>query len=423
MKKKISDNPSYQKLRTEMGQFSVLGDFLGHLDPNFQEKMSKLRRLQTELESAAKMPDDFNHIFSDRGWITYESMSSQVMETSINVARAQGVDEGEKVLLEYYSPENVKNRLGFIRGISQFLPRMRLIELALEDYTHGRMHSCIPLLLMMADGVVSDVTKQVGLFAESVDVTALDSIAGHESGLGSLLKLFGKTLKKTNVEPISIPHRHGILHGRELSYDNQVVAAKTWGLLFAVRDWIVVVSKPAKQNEETALDIKETLTALKKVNEVKKLLNEWRPRKIKPGVDIPASGDENDYEPNSPEQMVMRMFSLWKTKNYGTLARMAYLPSFSGLKTSSLAGELRESLSGKDLITYMLSKIDDQAPAITEITCRIVIRMEDREIEKELTIRCIYADDSLHTTLVRQQELGRWSFIDNFRHEIYFLRP
>ena len=43
--------------------------------------------------------------------------------------------------------------------------------------------------------------------------------------------------KKTVVTQISMPFRHGIIHGRDLGYANKLVSTKAFFALFAMREW------------------------------------------------------------------------------------------------------------------------------------------------------------------------------------------
>lgn len=92
----------------------------------------------------------------------------------------------------------------------------------------GRYHACVPLLLSLLDGVVDDTSGRVGFFAKGSDLVVRDSIAAHETGLTVLAEIMTKTRRKTNENPCSIPYRNGILHGKELAFDNKIVAAKCW---------------------------------------------------------------------------------------------------------------------------------------------------------------------------------------------------
>lgn len=41
-----------------------------------------------------------------------------------------------------------------------------------------------------------------------------------------------RSRNKTTTEDLTLPLRHGILHGRDLGYSNQMVAAKCWAVGF-----------------------------------------------------------------------------------------------------------------------------------------------------------------------------------------------
>ncbi|CAF3738370.1 unnamed protein product [Rotaria sp. Silwood1] len=135
---------------------------------------------------------------------------------------------------------------------------------------------------MMIDGATTDINQSRGFsngfFSSNVDVTAWDSLAGHESGLLKLTELFNKGRVKTNENKITIPYRNGILHGKELNYDNKIVAAKLWALLFAVRDWGVSLRK--KPLEERKTSNKSIFEILANHHEFKKFAADWKPREV-----------------------------------------------------------------------------------------------------------------------------------------------
>ena len=217
-------------------------------------------------------------------------------------------------------------------------------------------------LLMMIDGTVNDVTKDFGLFAENVDVSAWDSISGHEAGLGKLSKLLSGSRKKTNANLIELPFRNGILHGKELAYDNLAVAAKTWALLFAVRDWIVARRKQ-KPTEKVERTIKESLEDLRKIEESNNLFDKWVPRKIVLGVELPKTSAIDEHEVNTPEGATIQFLSYWVEKNFGKMSEMIVRYENLGLTNKKIAGELREAFETLSVISYGLLSIDDQAVA------------------------------------------------------------
>ncbi|MDD2892255.1 MAG: hypothetical protein PHQ95_04790, partial [Candidatus Gracilibacteria bacterium] len=236
--KKIVDNPSSRKLLDPikgMNQLITLQKFLPkafHFLPNLDQHTDELKVLEEQVTDLLYLPDRFNDLFAEHGWIASESMSVEIMKTAIALADKQGIIDAEALLTEYYHEKNTLDFLFLrIRWYEVFSKRIRLLDLAREDYEAKRYHACIPLLLALIDGIVNDLSRHVGLFAENSDLTVWDSIAGHETGLQYISGIFKQPRKKTNEEIITIPFRNGILHGRELAFDNPTVAAKCWAIL------------------------------------------------------------------------------------------------------------------------------------------------------------------------------------------------
>lgn len=249
--KRIVDNPSYASLLSQIKAFESLEAFykgvpFAHkLFPKWSNTFSKFAELKKKVE-ILDIPDRYNEIFSSFGWIAYESMSLEVMKEAIFRYESEGIEKAEWYLAESYNEDILTWAIIRFKSDSEFRKRIRLATLAKEDYLAERYHACVPLLLSMVDGLVNDVSRHVGFFAKSSDMTAWDSIAAHETGLQSLVSLLSEKRNKTNEDVITIPYRNGILHGRELAFDNRIVAAKCWALLFAVRDWAMAISDGKK---------------------------------------------------------------------------------------------------------------------------------------------------------------------------------
>ena len=62
-------------------------------------------------------------------------------------------------------------------------------------------------------------------------------MVGHHLGLTHVMKVFGKTFKKRVDEEVFKVHRHSIVHGSVVKFDNIIVATKAWNMLFAIADW------------------------------------------------------------------------------------------------------------------------------------------------------------------------------------------
>lgn len=94
-------------------------------------------------------------------------------------------------------------------------------------------------------------------------------------GMKLLGFLGGKDLKKQIREA---EYRNGILHGRDLNYDNIFVSSKCIVLLFAIHDWMTNKKSEYSRKErfveaQRPVSFKEIITQLNKNQEDKKIIN------------------------------------------------------------------------------------------------------------------------------------------------------
>jgi hypothetical protein len=288
-----------------------------------QRSLSEALELNSEIQELASLPDRFNDLFSGRGWIIYDHLDLEVVKNAVALADCGEREKAEEALQEHYDSESLHTYLLIMSAVEAFRPRVALAEKAIIDYEEGRYHACVPVVLSLLDGLVNDLhEKQIGFFAQNASLEAWDSIAGHSKGLEKLAALLRSPRPRTTTIQIDIPYRHGILHGRDLGYDNKLVAAKAWAALFAVRDWAIkaereMLAPPPPQPEKTWGNLFRQL--IENSND-KKLLDSWSPRDIHPDIDFPASGAPENYELDTPERALVEFLSHWRAKNYGRMA-------------------------------------------------------------------------------------------------------
>ena len=230
----ISDNPHLQSLNTDTNSLEQLERFLRvlnvGLDLSIWELSQKARGVTT-------IGDRFNDIFSKHGWIATEDMSVPIMEQAIKLFTENGLEEAENFLCAsfdeaYFSLHSHRMRAIWVWSEN----RSRLVELAFIDHEQGRHHASIPVVLAQIDGLSFDTNK--GSFFDKKSALIInDSIAAHELGLRKLSNTTSEPRTKTSSNPLNFPYRHGILHGRELAYDNKLVSTKCFFILFAMRSW------------------------------------------------------------------------------------------------------------------------------------------------------------------------------------------
>ena len=162
-------------------------------------------------------------------------------------------------------------------GQTHLRSRMHLIERALADYQAGRFYATTLVLLTVMDGFVNDVeNRRKGLHARAADEMAgWDSVVGHHLGLSHAHHSFIKGTGATTEEEVFELHRHGIIHGTIVHYDNPIVATKAWNRLFAVVDW----ARSLARQDQPPLpkpSFRETLAKLAENQRTKEALAQWR---------------------------------------------------------------------------------------------------------------------------------------------------
>ncbi|MEM1203435.1 MAG: hypothetical protein AAGN66_09435 [Acidobacteriota bacterium] len=423
---KIEDLPSYKELDETASGVGLVASLwptlraVGLVEEDLPFSKVDVAQLRRQTQELLGLPDRFNRAFSSQGWIAYETLNVDLIRKAVELAEGGSLAKGEETLLDYYlSEDNIRFHLRLMMGVNAWRPREPLGVLALEDYLAGRYHACVPLVLALMDGLVSDVAT-TGFFAGGTDVTAWDSVAGHSSGLAALCGIFSRGRRKTTAEELELPYRHGILHGRDLGFANSVVAAKTWAALFAVRDWASKIesgSGQAPEAEEPANRPKTFLGSLRELrDEVEKLgdirkdrrrLDEWRAR--------PSPADLARAEPfleGTPEASAKEVLSLWSAGNYGGIARL--LSSLSGDESvGKRAGRIRTKIEPKRIEEYEILEIQDEAAAVTAVVVEVA-GQASFAISRErycFSLRMIY-EDSDGNAEIRSKEDGRWLVVE-----------
>lgn len=429
----ISDNPSYMDI---LNQIRRLNSLINILPLNSKKKLKKeLLAIEEQINDLRFEPDKFNQHYSDLGWIAYESMNSDLMKEVIKLAEDNKRDDGERLLLEYYADDNrIKYLLTRLKNRTGFTKKFKLLQKAYTDYKSGRFHSCIPIFLMIIDGVVDEVTKSnKGFFASEFDPNLWNSIVGHESGLAKIAKIYAKTRKRVNTEPITLPYRNGILHGKDINYDNDLVAAKCLATIFAVGDWVEQYEsgkhiKPEPPKPKSILqqlkEFKESLVAFQKQHEenekLKDEIEKWQPRRLSEQYINNINLNKTSCISNSPEEKLSQFMTFFSTKNYGKLHDIIERYHDKASKGQYIQ-EIKSYIGDLSLISYTIISIKDCVPCISEIEVRInIIDKSKEEITFTTKCRMIYKKDAFNATpLVSSNPDGRWFIMHFYINEIY----
>jgi len=421
--KKIANNPTAKEMTEQIKAFGYF-DALYQRIPFAKKLFPKLEKISTDFSklrekaSIVLLPDQFNELFSQHGWIAYESMNADVMRAAIELHDSEHLLAAEEFLTDSYDQKTLEFGIVRFNGNLHFRKRIRLAELAQEDYLCGRYHACVPLLLSLLDGLVNDVSKHVGFFAENVDLTAWDCIAAHETGLQTLAAVLSKGRNKTNEDTIDVPYRNGILHGRELAFDNKLVAAKCWAALFAARDWAVSIEDGKKEPQQSEkISWKQLLNEISETNRMNKAVDEWQPRDTQDLPYLPFEGSVKNLPENTPELAVGLFLDHWCNKRFGPIAEA--LLDFSDTSAGKKAGIAREDFGNYIPTSFKILSIDDQAASVAHVIVEVNFEVDGASICKNVSIRTIY-QDAQNNPSVRSFEGGHWAIVQNSFSEIIY---
>lgn len=381
--------PSLMKLRDDLKAFKQLAFFFS----SSQKKQAE--ELETQLNHMVEQINLFNARFAGYGWCAYDSINLELLENANTAYEQNGLDAAEEVLTEYYK-DAAARILHCLQGkAKEFAIRYDLIKKAFEDHMAGRYHASIPVFLIIIDGAVNDFTKSKGFFAEGTDVSAWDCLVGSDDGLLRTKEIICKGRNTTNTEQITIPYRNGILHGRDLNYDNESVSCKCVALMFAVADWMSLKrSEPERMaklsKEMKPVSLAESFAKLQKAREDRKEIAKWKKRSVVVGRDIPHEGSVEDYREYPYITPVFQMKAAWEKQNYGELSVILKNVCGAHLADKRRAGECRQLFDGKILQALSLTEVEERGCSMSKIVVRAQWDANGHVYDEKLTFGCLY---------------------------------
>ena len=353
----------------------------------------RIRDIEEEVNALVHLPTLFHDAFSEMGWLFSESTSSETATKALEIHSKGDPGEAESLLAADFEGEKldfIVMRLCYSR---EFMERKSQLLEAAELTREGRYLAATPLLLIVADGVGADAFGK-SIFAEGVDLRELNSFAGQPDALPMLVREMCRTRRKTSSDKLSFPYRNGIIHGRDLGYGNRLVNAKCWSLLGNIADVLKAREKAQSQKSEPQPSLREVLAnSLETHARTKKFdqrLNEWTARPVRDDP-IPLSDEiVSSLDADEPEAAIVELLRAWKARNYGRMGKMTI--DHDQRPINHRAGEIRRLLEGVTLIEATITRIEDNAPAVTEITVDLEFRSNDQEFVKTFVFRMICHD-------------------------------
>lgn len=279
-------------------------------------------------------------------------------------------DDAEDICISYYRDHFSARYIRLMR-LPNYELRKDIIEKAHSHFLQEDYISCIPLILMMADGAANDVLPK-GIFADGTDITIWNHI-GTLYGIEEYIKSFTPSRKTTRDDAITIPYRNGILHGRDTGYGTEKVALKAWALLFNLCDlFIAKTNEPLEKSKYIAQQKKiqeedkrfrenpigETQRIIHKIDQFStwtpiKTAEEWH-REL-------ASQDVSLYQENSAGWTFHTFMQRWRKHNYSGMLEMIDLgDTFS----ASRKHRFMENIKRFSFDTYEINFIHEHKNAL-----------------------------------------------------------
>lgn len=331
-----------------------------------RDQRAKLVELERQVRQHVTVIDRFYAVLGPRNWIAHDELPMRLLEAIGGMA----ADDAERQLIAYYQdPENLA-RLTRRLSHPELRVRSPLIERSKTEFLSGRYNTSVLLLLSVMDGFVNDVdaSRRRGLHARDPrEMVAWDSVVGHHMGLTHAHASFTKTFKKTSTDEVRELHRHGIVHGMLVNYDNEYVGAKAWNRLCAVRDWATSMRKAAEPPKPKPTFM-ESVRKIDHNRRTREALDAWTPGEVRAGDD----GFETD------EVVVASRAYLdgWMQRNYGAMGTLVAQLVAEGTPGRT-AGMAREAFSEEHLTGYELQRVSHTAAAVATVDVNLRVGGEE----------------------------------------------
>ena len=364
------------------------------------------------------LPSSFNDVFLEFGWLLSESTNVKTAQKALELHRIGSPLEAEALLAADYAGNRLDIMVRQWCHLKEFEIRWDHLHEACALTHEGRYLAATPLLLIIADGVGTDAFKR-SIFAEGVDLEELDSFAGQPDALPRLVKNMCRVRRKTNSEDLHFPYRNGIIHGRDLGYNNQLVNAKCWSFLGNIADVISVRNDGQASEPESEPPLRDVFKKVAQNRTFRQRMEKWVKRSVIEKRICVSSDERFSMTANEPEAALGVFLLAWKAKNYGRMAQMTLYNH--ELPINQRAGEIREFMQEVTLMDASIIRVEDKAPAATEVAAELIFRDRDQDYTKVFVFKMFCCDDTGQTA-IRGDDSAQWRVNRNYLSE-YWGKP
>ena len=388
--------------------FGIGGDRLKNLAREFKD-------IEAQVDSLVRLVGSFHDSFSEPGWLFSDSTIVETAENALDAYMKGNSEEAEILLASAFDGDRLNFVIMQMCRLDEFRGRGAQLREASALTKEGRYLAATPLLLIIADGVGADAFGK-SIFADGVNLEELNSFAGQPDALPELIRKICGTRRKTSSSDIRFPYRNGIIHGRDLGYGNRLVNAKCWSLLGNIADVIRARKAGQALKSESKPSFREARTSYAQNKRFNQRINEWVPR---PAVEERVRVSEMAVSPigtGEPDSAIVNFLQAWKAGNYGRMAEMTQY--YDEMPINQRAGEIRQAMEGLTLTEAMITRIEDIAPAVTEITVGLEFRSDDQEFTNGFVFRMICQDEA-GGVAIHGDEGARWLIRPDYQYQYW----
>lgn len=398
-----------------------LAKILGIFNKDIRESIKKMDESAADFKKFQAATKVFIDHYSGLGWTLCDSISTtQIIAATESVS----IDDGETALTTYFLSETEIEHVGYKFHRETYRIWMPLYDRAAERLLAEDYISAVPLLFMVIDGICLKCFQRHP-FSGAADKDVFDSFTSGPDALEKAYALLGQTRRKINDDKISLPYRHGILHGVDTNYGHKIVAAKAVNILRATIDYVeACLSETARieeaVKEQTPPKWKDISETLQRTQKFKKATADWVARENVEAETLALYGTPHDFEDNSPEAMAADYLDAIISKNYGFLgdAGVFWTEGSSGKR----AGEMRDQFAELEITGWTITGYTDTASAATNVTANVRGIRLGQAIDGEIIIRCIYQAIEDQKPLSRGMEGGRWYVVPHVHSAIWQIK-
>ncbi len=349
------DLPSFREIDEMLRGGKLLTRFIA------RDQRAKMLELEREVNRMVDLVDRFYEVLGPRHWVYTDAVRTDDVESIL--AETSDPTEFEERFIATFRPRLEKDFWNVALLWHEALrARRSQLTRARDHYLAAQYDSCTLQLIAVMDGFVNDFQPELrqGLHARNADeMVAWDSVVGHHQGLTNALQPFRETIRKRRDDEVFEVFRNGIVHGTVTNFDNVVVAAKAWNLLFAVTDW-------AKATQKAAKPVEAKPTARSTWNTLAEHIDNKRHRDAFVPTTIEVTAQGFAVEPIVERSVAFMEY--WKQRNFGQLASYPMVEINRGLTRGRAPQFARECFDEFALADFELHSLSYTMPSVAEVT-------------------------------------------------------